>query len=179
MLMARRRALIARAVTTAIVLSSVLLPPSPATAEAPSASNHLATQLIGTWRIVKFVDTDPSGKAKYPYGEHPTGYLIYDNTGHMSAQGMRDPATPAFASGDDEKGTDAEVRSAYDGYIAYYGTYRVDESKSVVTHIVEGSLHPSYTGTEQPRPFKLNGDVLVIEATTPEGHFYREFHRVK
>jgi len=162
-----------------LFLSAALLSAFSATDDDRSAANRLATQLVGTWQIVKFVDTDPSGKATYPYGEHPAGFLIYDSTGHMSVQGMRVPATPAFASGDDEKGTEAEVRSAYDGYVAYFGTYRVDENKSVVTHIVEGSLHPSYIGTEQSRPFKLNGDVLVIEISAPEGHFYREFHRVK
>jgi hypothetical protein len=64
------------------------------------------------------------------------------------------PATPPFASGEGRKETDKEVRAAYDGYVAYFGTYRVDEAKSIVTHVVEGSLYPSYTGTDQPRPFK-------------------------
>ena len=85
-----------------------------------------------------------------------------------------------FASGDDKKGTDAEVRTAYEGYAAYFGTYRVDEAKSVVTHVVEGSLNPSYTGTEQPRPFKLDGDVLTIQLHAKDGSsYFRELHRVK
>jgi hypothetical protein len=78
------------------------------------------------------------------------------------------PARPPFAAGDDDKGTDAEVRADYDGYVAYFGTYRVDEANSVVTHVVEGSLKPSYTGTDQPRPFKLDGDVLDYE----RGHWF-------
>jgi hypothetical protein len=90
------------------------------------------------------------------------------------------PARPPFAAGDDDKGTDAEVRAAYDGYVAYFGTYRVDEANGVVTHVVEGSLKPSYTGTDQPRPFKLDGDVLVILGRDKDGSSYvRELHRVK
>jgi hypothetical protein len=60
------------------------------------------------------------------------------------------------SSDKDDKGTDAEVRAAYEGYVAYFGTYRVDEANSVVTHVVEGSLNPGYTGTDQPRPFTLH-----------------------
>jgi hypothetical protein len=72
------------------------------------------------------------------------------------------------------------VRSAYDGYVAYFGTYRVDEANGVVTHVVEGSFKPSYTGTDQPRHFKLDGDVLVIQGRDKDGSSYvRELHRVK
>jgi lipocalin-like protein len=171
--------LLRRTIASAIICGTLVSSGTSALADDSVGKGPLAKQLIGTWRIIKFTDTDASGQTRYPYGEHPSGYLIYDNTGHVSVQGMRDPAIAPFASGDDEKGTDAEVRSAYDAYVAYYGTYHVDEGKSVVTHVVEGSLHPSYIGTEQARPFKLNGDVLVIDISVAEGHFYREFHRVK
>jgi len=140
----------------------------------------LANKLVGTWRVVRFVDTDPSGKVTYPFGEKPRGYIVYDPTGHLSVQIMRMPAQPTFAAGDDDKGTDAEVRAAYDGFVAYFGTYRVDEVNSVVIHVVEGSLKPSYTGTDQPRPFKLDGDVLIINVRDKDGSSgIREFHRVK
>jgi Lipocalin-like domain len=139
-----------------------------------------AHKLVGTWRLVHFVDTDPSGKVTYPFGEKPIGYFMYDATGHLSVQIMRTPARPAFASGDDQKGTDKEVRAAYYGYFAYFGTYRLDEAKSVVTHVVEGSLYPSYTGTERPRPFKLEGDTLIIQIHDKDGSsYFRELHRVK
>ena len=142
-------------------------------------SPGLATRLVGTWRLVEDIDSDASGKITYPLGEHPVGYFVYDPTGHLSVQIMRIPTRSPFASGKDDEGTNEEVRSAYEGYVAYFGTYRVDEKNSVVIHVVEGSLRPSYTGTEQPRPFKLDGDTLVIEGLNPHGHFYRELHRVK
>jgi len=140
----------------------------------------LADRLVGTWRIIRDIDTDSSGKVTYPFGENPIGYFVYDPTGHLSVQIMRMPARPPFASGDDDSGTDAEVRAAYAGYVAYFGTYRVDEANSVVTHVVEGSLRPSYTGTEQPRPFKLKGDVLIIQGHDKDGSsYFRELRRVK
>jgi len=124
------------------------------------------------------VDTDPAGKISHPYGAHPTGYIVYDATGRLHVQVMRTPATPPFAAGD-AQGTDQEIRAAYDGYVAYFGTYEVDEAQSVVVHRVQGSLMPSYTGTDQPRPIRIVGDALIIEASTPEGRFYRRLRRVE
>ncbi|MBX9400907.1 lipocalin-like domain-containing protein [Lysobacter sp. BMK333-48F3] len=138
-----------------------------------------ADALVGTWKVETIADTDASGKVTHPYGERPEGYIVYDPTGRLHVQVMRTPATPRFASGDDAKGTDAEVRAAYDGYVAYFGRYRVDAERSTVVHQVVGSLMPSYTGTDQPRPFKLDGDVLTIEGDSEGVHFLRRFRRVK
>jgi hypothetical protein len=151
------------------------------TASAASAdrAETLASRLVGTWQVMEVVDTDAAGKASYPYGEHPTGYIVYDPTGHLHVQLMRTPATPPFATGDDTKGTDQEVRAAYDGYVAYFGTYKVDEAQSKVIHRVEGSLMPSYTGTDQPRPIKIVGDELIIGGKIPEGSYLRRLRRVK
>lgn len=136
--------------------------------------------LAGTWKVERVTDTDiATGKVVHPYGEHPKGYIAYDPTGHLHVQLMRTPATRPFASGDDAKGTDAEVRAAYDGYVAYFGTYEVDTDKGIVVHRVEGSLMPSYTGTDQPRPFRIEGDVLTIEGDAEGIHFLRQFRRVR
>ena len=155
--------------------AAMLMPPS-----SVAFAGGLADKLVGTWRVVRFVDINPSGKVTYPFGQKPRGYVVYDPTGHLSVQIMRVPAQPTFVAGDDDKGTDAEVRGAYDGFVANFGTYRVDEAHSVVTHVVEGNLKPSYTGTEQPRPFKLDGDVLIIKVRDKDGSSgIRELHRVK
>lgn len=138
-----------------------------------------AGPLIGTWRIEKVVDTDAAGRATYPYGEHPKGYIVYDPSGHVHVQLMRTPPTPPFASGDDAKGSDAEIRAAYQGYAAYFGTYHVDARKGTVVHRVEGSLMPGYTATDQPRPFVVRGDELRIEGDSDGVHFLRQLRRVR
>jgi hypothetical protein len=148
----------------------------PAKAAGPET---LASRLVGTWQVLEVVDTDTAGKVSHPYGEHPKGYIVYDPTGHLHVQLMRTPVTPPFAAGDDSQGTDQEVRAAYDGYVAYFGTYQVIEAQSKVIHRVEGSLMPSYTGTDQPRPIKIVGDELIIGGTIPEGKYLRRFRRVK
>jgi hypothetical protein len=116
----------------------MLMPPS-----SVAFAGGLADKLVGTWRVVRFVDTDPSGKVTYPFGEKPGGYVVYDPSGHLSVQIMRRPAQPTFAAGDDDKGTDAEVRAAYDGFVAYFGTYRVDEANSVSHMAWKAVLSPA------------------------------------
>jgi hypothetical protein len=139
-----------------------LLLVSAASAQRPVEDAHA---LIGTWRLVEFADLDKGGKWQYKYGEHPRGYIVYDATGHVHIQIMKVPPLAPFqeAKTDDDGPPSAEhAIAAYMAYAAYFGTYTVDEGKHVVTHHVEGSLKPDYTDTEQPRPFKLEGDRLEI-----------------
>ena len=67
-----------------------------------------------------------------------------------------------FASGNDFTPTPKEAKAVYLNYVAYFGTFSVDEKLHVITHHVEGSLIPSYIATDQQRPFSLNGDRLEI-----------------
>jgi len=131
----------------------------------PSQSS-LQKQLIGTWRLVAFEDrkdkNDPNSEWTYPYGKNPKGYIIYDETGHVMIQAMRTPPPLKFASGDDQRPTPEEAQTVYLGYVAYFGTYSIDEGKHTVTHHVEGSLNPGFVGTDQQRPFELSGDRLII-----------------
>jgi hypothetical protein len=169
-------------IRTALVTALLLAAPA---AAAPVASTPKAAaaakQLIGTWKLVKFENTRPDGTIERPYGPNPLGYFIYDASGTLSIQFMTNPPTRPFASGDDAMGTDAEVRAAYDGYLAYFGTWKINDDATAVIHVVEGSLHPSYTGTDQPRPFTLSGDTLIVRP--PPGKdgtsYYRELKRVR
>ncbi len=121
--------------------------------------------LTGTWRVVEFADLDKDGKWVYLFGEHPKGYFVYDATGHVHIQIMKVPPLTPFpeANSDDGKPpTPEHALAAYNSYVAYFGTYTVDAGKLVITHHVEGSLSPDYTDTDQPRPFRLEGDRLEI-----------------
>jgi hypothetical protein len=78
---------------------------------------------------------------------------------------MKVPALAPFPEAKLDEGkppTPEHALSAYTAYVAYFGTYTVDAEKRVVTHHVEGSLAPDFTDTDQPRPFKLEGDKLEI-----------------
>jgi lipocalin-like protein len=144
----------------------------------PAYASDDDAPLVGTWRVEEMWDKDAAGNVAYPYGERPAGYIVYDSTGHMHVQVMRTPARPPFASGNDADGTESEIRATYLGYVAYFGTYHVDARNGTVVHRVEGSLMPSYTATDQPRPFTIRGDELLIEGDSEGVHFLRRFRRV-
>lgn len=140
-----------------------------ATPGSPDGADEIAdaSELIGTWRLVEFWDRDALAAPKrYAYGERPTGYFVYDSTGHVSIQIARGPRAPVVA---DERGEDwfrtaptEELRAVVEGFRAYFGTYRVDRQAGVVVHQVEGDSRALYTGTSQRRRFRLVGDSLII-----------------
>lgn len=154
--------------------------PLRAATEADHAAAAGDQGVVGTWRLVRFENMSKAGVMKTPFGAHPLGYFIYDPTGHLSVQIMRDPPLPAFAA-DNKKPTDAEKVQAYGASISYFGTYRVDTVNHLIHHQVEGGLDTTYTGTDQIRPYRLAGDILIIEADDPKDgtHYYRELHRVR
>jgi hypothetical protein len=97
----------------------------------------------------------------------------------ISAFRSRNPPLPKFTA-DDGEPSDAEKVQAYDAFVSYFGTYRVDAAKHVLHHQVEGALDTTYTKTDQIRPYRLVGDTLIIEDDRKDGtHFYRELHRVR
>ena len=90
-----------------------------------------------------------------------SGLLMYDAGGNMSAHVMRNDR-PLFAANDPERGTDAEVRAAFDGYASYFGTYTIDQAKQTVTHHIRGAWYPNWIGNDQLRHFKFGGSRLVL-----------------
>ena len=85
------------------------------------------------------------GRVTQPYGEEPRGLLMYDGRGSFSGQIMA-RGRPDFATGNLLKGTADEVRAAFEGYVAYYGSYTLDESGELMIHQVEGSFLPNWIG---------------------------------
>jgi Lipocalin-like domain len=130
--------------------------PSPNMPELPSASS-----LVGTWRLVSYEARDSKGKLHYPLGERVSGLLVYDAGGNMSAHVMRNDRRP-FATNDAARGTDSEVRAAFEGHDAYFGTYTIDQATQTVTHHVRGASYPNWIGSDQLRHFKFDGPRLLL-----------------
>lgn len=120
--------------------------------------------LVGTWNLVSYVDTDDGNNSVFPYGKAPAGRLIYDNTGHMSVQIQKTPP-PDVASDDWDRFTVQEKLALYDGYVAYFGRYEVDEARHIVTHLAEADLSRLYIGRREERHYQLTGDRLVLSET--------------
>jgi hypothetical protein len=125
-------------------------------------------QFIGTWNLVSSEFRRSGAEVTYPMGRNASGMLMYDANGHMSVQIIR-ADRPSFASGDQLKGTPEEIKSAFEGSVAYFGTYEADEKKGTVTHHVEGSSFPNWERTDQIRFFEFYENRLTL--STPPMSF--------
>jgi len=118
-------------------------------------------QLIGSWKLVSCEARSPNGEVSYPYGRNPFGMLIYHSDGNVFVLLMR-RNRPKFASDDPWGGTPEETKTAFEGFNAYCGTYKVNEKKGTVTHHVEGCLFPNWVGIDQERFLECSGDQLTL-----------------
>jgi len=125
------------------------------------AQSQSKPSLLGTWRLVSFEARDSKGQLQYPFGEHVSGLLVYDAGGNMAAHVMKNDR-PLFAANDPDRGTDAEVRAAFEGHASYFGTYAIDRPTQTVTHHVRGAWYPNWIGGDQLRHFKFEGSRLVL-----------------
>ena len=116
-------------------------------------------RLIGNWRLVTYETTETEGRRGKPYGE-AVGRLSYDDRGNMSGQVMRPDRTRVELG----EGNAQQVRAAYLGYIAYFGTYEVAADGTSVVHHVEGALNPAWVGGDQVRRMRFEGERLVLSA---------------
>jgi len=128
--------------------------------EAEGQGQLLGPHLVGHWKLVSF-EAAGGNATEFPLGRDVSGQLIYDAAGHMAVQIMK-LGRPSFESGDQGAGTAEEVSAAFQGYVAYFGTYVVDERSRLVTHRIAGSLFPNWIGSEQRREIVLEGDRLTL-----------------
>jgi hypothetical protein len=126
----------------------------------------IAQRLVGVWRLVSFEVHAPGQPIRHPFGPEAIGILIYAANGVMAGQLMR-PGRSTFASATITRGSDTELVEAATGYVAYAGTYNVNDAESVVTHHVTMSLFPNLVGTDQHRHVMIDGSRLELR-TPPE-----------
>ena len=114
-----------------------------------------ASRFVGAWRLLSCEARDSTGQVQYPFGERATGQLFYDAVGNMSAQLMRADRA-RFAAADPPLGTDVEVRDPFDGYVAYFGAYSIDDSRNAITYHVTGASFPNWIGIDLVRYFTFD-----------------------
>lgn len=91
--------------------------------------------------------------------------LCYHPSGEMSVQSA--PRKPRHRAG--AKPTSAEALAALDGYVAYFGTYTIDETARTVTHHQRSTLQPG-TPTPLVRRFEFTSpDRLVLRPIDRDG----------
>jgi hypothetical protein len=129
----------------------------------------LRDRLLGAWTLVDYTARDETGAVYHPLGRQASGLLLYTEPDRMSAQLMaagrpRWPNPHATDRGE-------VLRAIVEGYLAYAGTFAVDEDARLVTHVPELSLIPNWHGRPQERRIELAGDRLVL-CTTEEPATY-------
>jgi hypothetical protein len=113
------------------------------------------------------VSTDEQGNTRERFGPQPKGRLIYGPGDYMAAQ-LGDARRPRFRSEDQGRATDAEVRAAFQGYSAYFGTYSVDPARGIVIHHVECALFPNRERSDLVREYRFDGDTLTLSTLPVE-----------
>jgi hypothetical protein len=117
------------------------------------SKDEIAQKIVGAWRYIgTWVDGVPRNR-----GANPQGMIVYTAGGHMSVQIAPDrPRTKAGA-----EATPEEAQAALKDYIAYFGTYTIDERTGVVTHHRIASIQPGDTRPFERAP-EFKGDRLIL-----------------
>ena len=115
--------------------------------------------LVSTWQLVGHLQEDmTTGERTYPRGAKPQGLLTYTEDGRFSIiNAPGDRKAPKGLSP-----TDEEALELFKGFTAYAGRYSTDGE--FLTHHVEVSWNEMWSGTDQRRRFRQEGDTLTIIA---------------
>jgi hypothetical protein len=117
--------------------------------------------VIGMWKLTSFETQDDDGTLTYPMGKDAGGLIMIDARGYFSVHVM-DMKRPSFKIPDPRGGTPEEVKTAFENYIGYYGTFDLDETKGAIIFHVKGAWLPNWIGSDQIRYCTLNGNRLTI-----------------
>jgi hypothetical protein len=69
---------------------------------------------------------------------------------------------PLFAAKDPARAANAELRAVFADYGSYFGTFTIDPAAQTVRHHVRGAWYPNWTGHDQVRYFKFDGNRLLL-----------------
>jgi hypothetical protein len=120
-----------------------------------------ARRLHGAWR---YLGSNTDGKPTPGRGTNPKGIIYYDPSGSMVVQVAPDKERAKAGAAP----TPDEAQAALAGYIAYFGTYTVDEKAATVTHHRHASVQPGDVA-DLVRGYEFSGDRLILR---PPGTTY-------
>ena len=109
--------------------------------------------LIGIWKLVSWQVIGENEEPQDIFGSNPKGYLIITREGRMMALNVA--ANRKAGMGD------AERAALHKSMLAYTGKVRVEGNDFITT--VDVSWNEVWSGTEQRRHFRIEGDRLFID----------------
>jgi len=138
---------------------------------ATQATPTVRPQVVGAWQLESRMVRTANGEILLDpvLGKQPAGRLIYDASGHMALQMMRQDRLQAISV--PAKARDSDNPRIVLGYDSYFGTFEVNARAGTITHHVEGSLFPEDLGKDFERRLTVDGDTLTLSFTSksPEG----------
>ncbi|MCW3464782.1 lipocalin-like domain-containing protein [Chitinophaga nivalis] len=123
---------------------------------------NLISLFKGVWKLQSYEAHTMDGERIYPWGKAARGTLVYGDQNEMSVQIMNE-SNIYLEKKEPHDSTDVEIRTVFNGYGAYFGHYKIEES--YIIHFVTGSLNLSWIGTEQIRLYEIADDILILKST--------------
>jgi hypothetical protein len=128
--------------------------------------SEIRDRIVGTWRLVSTEETMQDGTTRpfSAFGPHAKGFLMYQRDGYMCAvltnpdfhkAADRAATTPA-------RPTPEEELAAAHGSFSYCGRYEIDAKQQQIVHLPEVASQPGYVGSQQIRPYRFEGDQLIL-----------------
>lgn len=120
----------------------------------------------GIYRVVSWKTTNPDGTVVEPLGANPIGRITYHKSGYMMS--MRCDRTPPVRINPQTANIEVlreEVRRAQgaaSGFVAYMGTFEVQEDRSIVIHHLEGGSSPNFAGARFERRYEFTSKGLNL-----------------
>jgi len=126
--------------------------------------------LVGNWKLVSW-QVVVGNESQSPFGSHPIGYLLLTREGRAMALTTADARKPGESV--------AEWAALHKSMLAYSGKYRVEGDDFITT--VDISWNEIWSGTEQRRHYRIEGDRLFIESAPAPSILYpgkTDFRRI-
>lgn len=121
--------------------------------------------IVGTWKLISF-EMKTDDKISHPFGENPSGHLIYDEKNYMAVLISKENRNKNVSTEDITKIPEEEKVALSDGFIAYSGKYKVLDDK--IIHNVEISFIPNWVGRPLERFYQLSEGNLILETPALE-----------
>jgi hypothetical protein len=134
---------------------------------------------VGAWALEEFTVAQSNRQQTMPFGDEPTGNLIYTESGCMSATFMSSrrpllgasrpqlPTKTVATIKEIKKGAPTpDFAKAYFlsgiSFTGYTGTFSIDNN--TVRHHVEACLIQDWVGTDLVRSYTFENDLLILTA---------------
>ncbi len=125
------------------------------------STTRIEERFVGTWRLVAFERRGLDGELRPSTNSFSNGLLIYTSTGQISQQLTRE-SRQKFSG----RASGEEAQEALYSYLAYFGTFSVNEGQGTVTHHRQAHLIPGRV-TDGIRYYRFMGNRLML--TAPPG----------